>query len=142
MLESVLLVQQKQYEDIVQLAFKVDLLTTHNKMLEIQIAQQASSFSIALGKLPRKPKLPQETLQCQCARKWHTTSGSFGVKSQRNMVRVLPHYLMRMSPKKERVRDQRCQSPFPKSHTCPPCHFHKDLLKLSLILNLASFFIC
>jgi len=27
---------------------------------------------------------------------------------------------------------------FPKPHM-PPCHFHKDLLKLNLILNLASF---
>ena len=39
MLESVLLTQQKQDEYIKQLASKVDLLTTHNKMLEIQIAK-------------------------------------------------------------------------------------------------------
>jgi len=37
MLESVLLAQQKQDEYIKQLASKVDLLITHNKMLEAQI---------------------------------------------------------------------------------------------------------
>jgi len=39
MLESVLLAQQKQDKYIKQLASKVDLLTTHNKMLETHIAQ-------------------------------------------------------------------------------------------------------
>ena len=34
MLESVLLAQQKQDEHMKQLASKVDLLTTHNKMLK------------------------------------------------------------------------------------------------------------
>jgi len=56
MLESVLLAQQKQDEYIKQLASKVDLLTTHNKMLETQIAQQASSSSTPPGRLPSKPK--------------------------------------------------------------------------------------
>ena len=56
MLESVLLAQQKQDEYIKQLASKVDLLTTHNKILETQIAQQAS-FSLALSRrLPSKPE--------------------------------------------------------------------------------------
>ena len=45
MLESVLLAQQKQDEYMKRLASKVDLLTTHNKMIETQIAQQASSSS-------------------------------------------------------------------------------------------------
>jgi len=39
MLESFLSAQNKQDEYIKQLAFKVDLLTTHNKMLESQITQ-------------------------------------------------------------------------------------------------------
>jgi len=56
MLESVLLAQQKQDEYIKQLASKVDLLTTHNKMLETQIAQQANSSTTPLGRLPSKPK--------------------------------------------------------------------------------------
>jgi len=38
------------------LASKVDVLTTHNKMLEAQIAQQATSSSTPLGKLPSKPE--------------------------------------------------------------------------------------
>ena len=56
MLESVLLTQQKQDEYIKQLASKVDLLTTHNKMLETQIAHQASSSSTPPGRLPSKPE--------------------------------------------------------------------------------------
>jgi len=38
MMKSMLLVQQKQDEYIQQLAFKVDVLTTYNKMLEAQIS--------------------------------------------------------------------------------------------------------
>jgi len=38
-MESMLLAQQKHDEYIQQLASKVNLLTTHNKMLESQIAQ-------------------------------------------------------------------------------------------------------
>jgi len=56
MLESVLLAHQKQDEYIKQLASKVDLLTTHNKMLETQIAQQASSSITPPGRLPSKPE--------------------------------------------------------------------------------------
>jgi len=37
MMKSMLLVQQKQDEYIKQLASKVDVLTSHNKMLEAQI---------------------------------------------------------------------------------------------------------
>ena len=56
MLESVLLAQQKQDEYIKQLASKVDLLTTHNKMLETQIAQQASSSATLPSRLLSKPE--------------------------------------------------------------------------------------
>ena len=38
-MESMLLAQQKQDEYMKQLASKVDVHTTHNKMLETQIAQ-------------------------------------------------------------------------------------------------------
>jgi len=38
MMESMLLAQQKQDEYIKELASKVDVLSTHNKMLEAQIA--------------------------------------------------------------------------------------------------------
>ena len=54
MMESMLLAQQKQDKYIKQLASKVDVLTTHNKILETQIAQQATSSSAPLGRLPCK----------------------------------------------------------------------------------------
>jgi len=43
-MKSTLLAQQKQDNYIKQLASEVDVLTTHNKMLEAKIAQQASCF--------------------------------------------------------------------------------------------------
>jgi len=63
MLESVLLAKQKQDEYIKQLASKFDLLTTHNKMLETQIAHQASSSSTSPGRLPSKL---EQKLREQC----------------------------------------------------------------------------
>jgi len=39
-MESTLMVQQKQDEYTKQLASKVDVFTTHNRMLEVQIAQK------------------------------------------------------------------------------------------------------
>ena len=56
MLERVLLPQQKQDKYIKQLASKVNLLTTHNKILQSQIAQQASSSTTPPGRLPNKPE--------------------------------------------------------------------------------------
>jgi len=44
----------KQDEYIKQLASKVDLLTTHNRMLEAQIAQKVSFSSTFLDRLPNK----------------------------------------------------------------------------------------
>ena len=63
MMERVLLAQQKQDEYIKQLASKVDVLSTHNKMLEAKIAQQASFSSTSPGRLPSKPE-PNPTEQC------------------------------------------------------------------------------
>ena len=57
MMENMLLAQQKQDEYIKQFASKVDVLTTHNKMLEAQIAQQATSLSTPLGTFPSKNEL-------------------------------------------------------------------------------------
>ena len=51
-----LLAQQKQDEYIKQLTSKVDVLSTYNKILETQIAQQASSSSTPPERLPSKPK--------------------------------------------------------------------------------------
>ena len=51
-METTLIAQQKQDEYIKQLASNVDMLTTHNKMLQAQIAQQDDSSSTPPGKLP------------------------------------------------------------------------------------------
>ena len=56
MLKTVILAQQKQDEYIKQLASKVALLTTHNKMLETQIAQQTNSTTTPPRRLTSKPK--------------------------------------------------------------------------------------
>ena len=56
MMENILLAQQKQDEYIKQLASKVDVLTTHNKMLEAQMVQQNRYSPTRLGTLPRKHK--------------------------------------------------------------------------------------
>jgi len=53
MLKSVL-TQQKQDEYFKQLAFKVDLHTTHNKIIETQIAHHASSSSRPPSRIPSK----------------------------------------------------------------------------------------
>ena len=55
-MECMLLAQQKQDEHIKKLASKVDVLSTHNKMLEAQITQHASSSSIPSRRLPSKPE--------------------------------------------------------------------------------------
>jgi len=60
-----LLVQQKQDEYIKQLASKIDVVTTHNKMLETQIAQQGTSLSTPPGRLPSKPEVNLRE-QCNC----------------------------------------------------------------------------
>ncbi|XP_039134169.1 uncharacterized protein LOC120271547 [Dioscorea cayenensis subsp. rotundata] len=68
LLESFVATQAKQNEEfkqqgqvmneaIRQLTSKVDSLETHNKMLENQIAQQASSSSRPPGMFPRKPEI-------------------------------------------------------------------------------------
>ena len=57
--------QQKQDEYSKQLASKVDVLTTHNKMLEAQIIQKPSLSSRPPDKLPSKPKhSPCEHYNC------------------------------------------------------------------------------
>ncbi|XP_057999326.1 uncharacterized protein LOC131178386 [Hevea brasiliensis] len=61
MMESFLAAQQQQNEMIKQLASRMDQLTTHNKLLENQIAQQASSSSKTAGKLPSQSEMnPRE----------------------------------------------------------------------------------
>ena len=66
MMESMLLAQPKQDEHIKQLDSKIDVLTTHNKMLEAQIVQQARSSSTTPGILPSKYE-PNPLKQCNYA---------------------------------------------------------------------------
>ena len=57
--------QQKQNEYIKQLASKVNELTTHNRMLEAQIAQKVAFSSTSPDRLPRKPEPnPREHYNC------------------------------------------------------------------------------
>jgi len=63
MMESTLMTQQKQDEHIKQLASKVNVLTTYNKMLEAQVCQKASFPSTPSDGLPSKFKL---NLREQC----------------------------------------------------------------------------
>ena len=60
-----LMAQQKQDEYIKQLVSKVDVLTTHNRMLEAQIAQKASFSSSPPDRLPSKPE-PNSREHCNC----------------------------------------------------------------------------
>ena len=62
-MKNILLVQQKHDDYIKQLTSKVNVFTTHNKMLEAQIAQQAPSSSTPLGKFLSKNELSFEE-QC------------------------------------------------------------------------------
>ena len=65
MMENMLMAQQKQDEYIKQLATKVDVLTTHNRMLETQIAPKDAFSSAPLDRLPSKPKTnPHENCNC------------------------------------------------------------------------------
>ncbi|KAG8655534.1 hypothetical protein MANES_04G049450v8 [Manihot esculenta] len=59
-MEKFLVTQQKQDKAIRLLIAKVDQLATHNKMLENQIAQQASSSNKATGKLPSQLENPRK----------------------------------------------------------------------------------
>jgi len=64
-MESMLMAQQKQDEYIKQLASKVDVLTTYNKILEAQIGQQASFSSTPSNILLSKPESnPCEHCNC------------------------------------------------------------------------------
>jgi len=94
-----LLAQQKQDEYIKQLASKVDLLTTHNKMLETQIAQQASLSTTPPGRLPSKPKQnPKEQCNAIVLRSGTHLDGPKGtsveVESEKERIRVQHHCLI------------------------------------------------
>ena len=65
MLESVLLAQEKQDERIKLVTSKVDILTTHNKMLESQISQPDISSLAPQGRLSSEP-VPNPREHCNC----------------------------------------------------------------------------
>ncbi|KAJ9185121.1 hypothetical protein P3X46_004785 [Hevea brasiliensis] len=73
MMEGFLAAQQQQTELIKQLTSRMDQLATHNKMLENQIAQQASSLSKAAGKLPSQLEMnPREHCKAVALRSGRT----------------------------------------------------------------------
>jgi len=71
--------QKKQVEYIKQSASNIDVLTTHNKILEAQIAEQASSSPTPPGRISSKPK-PNPEEHCNCAILRSEVDGSKGVR--------------------------------------------------------------
>jgi len=65
MIENMLMTQQKQDEYIKQLASKVDVFTTHNRMLAAQIAQKAAVSSTPPDRLPSNLE-PNPCEHCNC----------------------------------------------------------------------------
>jgi len=64
-MENMLMAQQKQDKYIKQLALKIDVLTTHNRMLKAQVAQKANFSFTPQDKLPSKLELnPCEHCSC------------------------------------------------------------------------------
>ena len=123
-------------------------MTTHNKMLETQIAHQASSSSIPLGRLPSKPKQnPRQQCNAIMRRSGIKLEGpkstSVEVESEKKRIMIKHHCLTKVSlRRREKLRKKRRPNPFPPKPYCPLSPFHKDLLGLSLNLNLPSFMIC
>jgi len=120
MLESVLHAQQKQDEYIKQLASKVDLLTTHNKMLETQIAQQANSSTAPTSGLSSKPKQnPKEQCNAIMLRSGTQLEGPKGVSvevasDKKNDKGVAP------SPSESERQEKRESEKQKKLKTLPP----------------------
>ena len=79
MMENILLAQQNQDEFIKQLASKVDMFSTHNKMLKAQTAQQATSLSTPPGRLPSKHE-PNPRERCNYVILSGGLEGSEGVR--------------------------------------------------------------
>ena len=133
MLESVLLTQQKQDEYTKQLASKVDLLTTRNKMLETQITQQANSSTTPHGRLPSKPELnPREQCNAIVLRSGTQLEGPKGVgdeveskKEYDKGVAPLPND---SEPQEKRESEKQKElKTLPHKPYMPPCHSHKGL---------------
>jgi len=128
-LESVILAQQKQDEYVKQLASKVNLLTTHNKMLETQIAQQASSSSTPPGRLPSKPEQnPREQCNAIVLRSGTKLEGRTGTSDEQESEKdkdkgaiPLPHESESWK-KREDEKEKETKSHAPKPYM-PPLPF-------------------
>ena len=67
------------------MTFKVDVLTTHNKVLETQIAQQATSSSTPLGKFPSKNEVsPGEQYNAMILRGGKQLEGPKGIRQNKH----------------------------------------------------------
>jgi len=117
-------------------------------MLETQIAHQASSSSTPLGRLSSKPEQnPREQCNAIVLRSGTKLEGLKGtsveVESEKEKdtgKTPLPQE-SELEKKRENENEQESKTLPPKPYT-PLSHLHKDLLGLSLNLNLASFMIC
>jgi len=117
-------------------------------MLETQIAHQASSSSTPPGRLPSKPEQnPREQCNAIVLRSGTRLEGpkgtSVGMESEKEKNKGLTSlgHESELEKKREVEKEKETKS-LPLSLTCPLSPFHKDLLALSLNLNLASFLIC
>jgi len=126
MLESVLLAQQKQDEYIKQLAYKVDLLTTHKKMLETDIAHQAGSSSTPPGSKPEQnPREQCNAIVIRSGTKLERPKGtSVDVESEKDKDKgaiTLPHE-SELEKKREVEKEKETKSLPPKPYM-PPLPF-------------------
>jgi len=141
----VLLAQQKQDEYIKQLASKVDLLTTHNKMLETQIAHQAGSSSTPPGRLPSKPEQnPTEQCNAIVLRSDTKLEGPKGtsveVESEKEKDKgktPLPHE-SELEKKRENENEQESKTLPPKPYS-PPLPFPQRFARTKLESQFGKF---
>ena len=111
----------------------MDLLATHNKMLETQIAQQANVSTIPPGRLPSKPKQnPREQCNAIMLRSGTQREAHKGVsdkagsqKEQGKGVAPLPN---ESEPQEKRESEKPNESKtLPPKPYIPPCDFYKGL---------------
>ena len=99
-MENILMAQQKQDENIKHLASKVDVLTTHDKLLEAQITKQTNSSPTPPNQLPIQLE-PNPREHCNCVVLSSGLEGSVGARlkkegeenhdeSKRSMTSNLP----------------------------------------------------
>jgi len=139
-----LLAQQKQNEYIKQLASKVDVLSTHNKMLEAQIAQQASSSFTPPERLPSKSEPnPREHCNAMILRGGKQLEGPKGRVNDvslhdehdvinKNEVSVPPiEVIVDVHKSKEPLKDSNVAAPKPYN---PPFPFPRRMAEAKLDL--------